>query len=302
MTKAGSFMIIIPVLATLAGMTIAVQCSPVAGNSSASLEREDEPKTVFFDDFSGEALDRSKWTVRVTGMTVNNEQQAYVDSPDTLYVVHGDEAAGAANGALVIQPRFRPQFVTPQGKKFDFISGRIDTQKKFEFAYGTASARIKLPAGSGLWPAFWALGNGRWPDTGEIDIMEYVGEPDWTSVALHGPRYSGETPLVNKAFFQPNQDATAWHIYSVDWTPSGFLFRVDGNIIYRATRPMIEHYGKWAYDNPKFLILNLALGGAYPEKTNRVKKPYPGMPQETVDQIQADKLRVLVDWVRVTKK
>ena len=101
------------------------------------------------------------------------------------------EAEGAENGALVLQARYKPGFVTFDKKKFDFVSGRIDTRGKFEFANGTASARMKLPAGSGFWPAFWALGNGKWPDTGEIDIMENVGEMDWTSVALHGPKYSG---------------------------------------------------------------------------------------------------------------
>jgi beta-glucanase (GH16 family) len=289
------------VLVFVIGMAGALATALLADNAATKPRADAKSKTVFFDDFSGKTLDRSKWTVRITGPTYNNEQQAYVDSADTIYIAHGEEAAGAENGALVIQPRFRRGFVTPEGKKFDFISGRLDTQGKFEFANGTASARMKLPAGSGLWPAFWALGNGGWPDTGEIDIMENVGEPDWTSVALHGPGYSGETPLVNKVYFPLEKDATNWHVYSVDWTPQGFVFKVDDQVMYRATRPMVEHYGRWAYDNPKFLILNLALGGAYPEKTNRVKKPYPGMPQSTVDDIKANKLKVLVDWVRVTK-
>jgi beta-glucanase (GH16 family) len=268
--------------------------------ASVQEQRAAGPRPLFFDDFSGPTLDRSHWNVQVTGDTYNDEQQAYVDSADTLRTVHGAEAEGAANGALLIQPRFRQGFVTPQGKKFDFISARIHTKKKFEFAYGTAAARMKLPAGSGLWPAFWALGNGDWPATGEIDIMENVGEPDWTSVALHGPGYSGETPLVNKFYFPRGQGADGWHVYSVDWTAKGFVFKVDGLVTYRATRTMIEHYGRWAYDNPKFLIFNLALGGAYPVKTNGVKSPYPGIPLATVKRIKADQVKVLVDWVRVT--
>jgi len=160
--------------------------------------------TVFFDDFSSPALDRSKWNVIITGWTVNNEQQAYVDSTVTIYIARDSDADGAVNGALVLHPRFSAGFTTPEVKKFDFISGRIDTRKKIEFTYGTAAARIKMTAGTGLWPAFWAMGNGKWPDTGEVDIMEYVGEPDWTSVALHGPGYSGETPLVNKVYFPPD--------------------------------------------------------------------------------------------------
>jgi beta-glucanase (GH16 family) len=107
---------------------------------------------LFFDDFSGRELDRTRWNVIVTGRTVNNEQQAYVDSPDVLRV---------HDGALVIQPRYRPGFKTPQGNGFDFISGRMDTRSTFSFTYGTAEARMKLTAGDGLWPAFWALGDGR---------------------------------------------------------------------------------------------------------------------------------------------
>jgi beta-glucanase (GH16 family) len=256
---------------------------------------------MFFDDFAGPRLDRSKWNVVVPNWTVNDEQQAYVDSPETIYIAQGDAAEGARNGALVIQPRFRPGFVTRAGKKFDFISGRIDTKGKMDFSYCTASARIKMSAGPGLWPAFWALGNGDWPATGEIDIMENVGESDWTGVALHGPGYSGETPLVNKVYFPPKQDATTWHVYSVDWTPKGFVFKVDDAVMYRATRPMVEHYGRWAYDNPKYLILNLALGGAYPVKTSGVKTPYPGIPAATVELIKANKLKFMVDWVRVTR-
>jgi beta-glucanase (GH16 family) len=256
-------------------------------------------RIVFFDDFAGPSLDTTKWNVRVTGFTVNEEQQAYVNSPSTIYIAPGNKIEGAKNGALVIEAVFRAGHITPEGNKFDFISGRIDTRKKVEFTYGSVAARIKMVEGSGLWPAFWALGNGEWPDCGEIDIMEYVGEPDWTSVALHGPGYSGETPLVNKVFLEKKPDATQWHIYSVDWTKDGFLFKVDGKLVYRATRPMVEHYGRWAFDNPKYLILNLALGGAYPVKTNGVKKPYNGIPESTVQLIKNKQAKFMIDWVKV---
>jgi beta-glucanase (GH16 family) len=289
-------------------IAIGFACALGAGASSA-LEQADSnqqaggktDQTIFFDDFSGPALDRTKWNVEITGQHVNDEQQAYIDSSETISIARGAEADGAENGALVIQARYRPGFVTRDGKHFDFISGRINTQRKFEFSRGAASARIKLTAGSGLWPAFWALGNGEWPDTGEVDIMENVGEADWTSVALHGPGYSGETPLVNKVYFPRGKEANEWHVYSVDWTENGFVFKVDDVVMYRATRPMIEHYGRWAFDNPKYVILNLALGGAYPVKTNGVKKRYPGLPEETVNLIKEGKAKVLVDWVRVTR-
>ncbi len=247
------------------------------------------PRTLFEDDFNGAALDRSKWNVIVTGRTVNNEQQAYIDSTDVLDV---------NGGVLAIRPRVRPGFKTPEGKRFDFVSGRIDTRGKFDFTYGTATARMKLAAGAGLWPAFWALGNDRWPDTGEIDVMENVGEPDWTSVALHGPGYFGNTPLVKRA----PVDVAAWHVYSVDWTPELLVFRIDDKEIYRATKPDVEKYGRWAFDNPKHVIVNLALGGTYPQGVNKIDKPYPGVAQSTVDAIKQDTVAILVDWIRVTQQ
>lgn len=256
--------------------------------------------TLFYDDFSASSLDREKWNVQGTDFWVNNEQQIYVDSSTTIFTVKGAEAEGVES-ALKLKAHYTPNFLNYKGKDFDFISGRINTRDKVMFTYGTAAARMKLPEGSGFWPAFWALGGGDWPDTGEIDIMEYVGETDWIGVALHGPGYFGETPLVNKYFFPEGEDATEWHVYSVDWTPEGFNFRVDGRLIYRVTRPMVEHYGKWAFDNPKFLILNLALGGAYPYKTNGVKEPYNGLPASTVELIQEGKAEVFVDWVLITQ-
>ncbi|MBV9986071.1 MAG: glycoside hydrolase family 16 protein [Chitinophagaceae bacterium] len=261
-----------------------------------------EGQVVFFDDFSGQTLDRSKWNVIVTGFHVNNEQQAYVDSSATIHIAHGAEAAGAGNGALVLQPQYAPGFVTFDNKKFDFISGRIDTRNKVEFMYGTASARIKLTEGTGLWPAWWVLGTGRWPETGEIDIMEYVGEKDWASAAVHGPGYSGETPFVNRLYFPETNDVTNWHIYSVDWTPDSMVFKYDDVPMFRVTRPMAEHYGKWSFDNKKFLILNFALGGAYPVKINGAKQPYNGLPAETVERIKKGESKMLVDWVKITRR
>lgn len=256
---------------------------------------------LFFDDFSAGQLDRTKWNVIVTGRTVNHEQQAYVDAADTLATGGGADTAGAENGALVIRARRRPGFKTPEGRSFDFISGRLESRSKFEFTYGTAAARIKLTAGAGLWPAFWALGTGRWPDTGEMDIMENVGDPTWTNFALHGPGYSGNTPLASRQHFTRGGDITGWHVYSMDWTADALVFKVDGAEEYRVTRAAVEGYGRWAYDNAKFLIVNLALGGQYPQSVNRAAEPYPGLPQSTVDLISADKAVMVVDWVRVTR-
>lgn len=158
---------------------------------------------------------------------------------------------------------------------------------------------MKLPAWPGLWPAFWAMGAGRWPETGEIDVMECVGESEWVSSALHGPGYSGEAGLANRYYFSPGTDASDWHVYTVDRAADAITFRIDGEVVNRVTRPMVEFFGDWSFDDEKFLILNLAIGGTYPFKTNGVRSPFYGLPRETVEAIEHDEARVLIDWIRV---
>jgi len=259
------------------------------------LSKDDE--LVFFDDFTSDELDRFKWNVEVTGKRHNNEQQAYIDSSETIFF---KKKVNEADGVLVIQPKFKKNFITTEGMSFDFVSGRIHTKGKFDFTYGRISARIMLPKGEGLWPAFWLLGSqGNWPVCGELDIMEAVGEPDWISAAVHGPGYSGESALVNKKYFESPESATQWHTYSLDWTPDSLHFMVDEELIYRVSRPMVEFFGPWVYDKKQHIILNLALGGRYPYKTNGIKEPYYGMSEATVKAIVNGEIAMLVDWVKV---
>ncbi|BDW83490.1 hypothetical protein MACH24_29280 [Erythrobacter sp. Dej080120_24] len=281
---------------TIAAVAFVAAAGASADNHAITATAEAR-KLVFAEEFDAGELDREKWNVVGMEFWVNNEQQAYVDSPDTIQF--SDDVEGADGGALVLRPVYRPGVDTREDRNADFISGRINTRGKADFIHGRVEARIRMPDAEGVWPAFWMLGNGRWPDTGEIDIMEYVGEKDWTGVALHGPGYSGETPIVNKFFFDEGTDATDWHVYAIEWTKDAILFEVDGRLTYRATRPMIERYGEWRFDTPKFLILNFALGGAYPYKTNMIEQPYNGMPQSTVDMIKAGDVAMYVDWVRV---
>lgn len=251
-----------------------------------------KPDTLFYESFNEKSLDRSKWNVEVTGRTVNNEQQAYVDSALVLKLQKGN---------LVVKPVYHAGYTSAQQKSYDFLSGRINSSNKFEFTYGTASARIKMPAGAGLWPAFWGKGEGKWPDCGEIDVMENVGDSSWVSSAMHGPGYSGNTPLSHRYFLPKGTDVTQWHIYSVQWSADAMIFSVDATVVYTVTRAEVEKYGRWAYDNPKFLIINFALGGGYPKGVNKVAEPYPGLPESTVAKIKAGQAEFLVDWVLVTK-
>ncbi len=263
----------------------------------ASVKRN---KEIFFEDFTSDRINRDHWNIMVTGDIFNHEQQAYVDSSETVYTEPGDPTD--ANGVLVLHPRYHPNHITREGKSFDFISGRIDTKGKFEFLHGKISARIKMSSGPGLWPAFWLIGQGSWPGCGEIDIMEYVGEQDWISSAVHGKGYSGDAALVNYYYFPTYNDVTNWHVYSLNLHQDRSMeFYVDDKLVYRVTKPMIEYFSPWIFDQPKSIVINFAIGGGYPYKTNGLKKPYYGLPEETVTAIQKNEVRYLIDWVRISQ-
>lgn len=270
----------------------------IAASLAASDPVAAERPILFEDGFDAAQLDRSRWNVEGPTFWVNDEEQVYVDIPETIYIRHDVE--GAEGGVLVLQPHFVKGVEVPGVRTEDFVSGRIDTRGKFDFMHGRAEARIKLTDHPGVWPAWWLLGNGPWPTTGEIDIMEYVGEKDWTGVAVHGTGYSGDKAPVDRYYFNGGEDVTGWHIYAVEWTSDEILFSVDGNTAFRVTRPMIEYIDKWRFDNPMHLILNFAVGGAYPRKVNDIKDdPYVGLPAETVEAIKRGEPAMYVDWVRV---
>jgi 2-keto-4-pentenoate hydratase len=264
-------------------------------------EQPVEDRVVFEERFDGGALDRKVWNVEGPDFWVNREEQAYVDSSDTVRLLPAGTVDGAEGGVLELRALHKPGFETPNGRQTDIVSGRIDTRGKFDFTHGRAEARIRMPAAAGVWPAFWLLGNGEWPETGEIDIMEYVGEPDWVGAAVHGPGYSGDTPHLNKLFFPEGTDATEWHVYGVDWNSERMLFTVDGLPVQRVTRPMVELYGPWRFDTPKYMILNLAIGGEFPRKINGVQEPHYGLPPATLARLQESGLAIQIDWVRVSQ-
>lgn len=246
-------------------------------------------RLVWSDEFDYTGLpDPAKWGYDVGGHGWGNKELQY-------YTERRKENARVENGRLIIEAR------RDNWEAHEYTSARLVTKNKGDWTYGRVEVRAKLPSGRGTWPAIWMLPTskdyGGWPSGGEIDIMEHVGESAWTSVALHGPGYFGDTPLVRRV---PAQDVSAWHEYSVDWTEDTLVFRVDGREAYRVTKAMVERHGKWAFDNPKFLILNLALGGGYPQSVNHAEAPYPGLPEATVRAIKNDEARILVDWVRVT--
>ncbi|WP_329207072.1 discoidin domain-containing protein [Streptomyces sp. NBC_00683] len=259
--------------------------------------------TRFFDDFTGSGLDRSRWRVVRTGTEmgpVNGESQAYVDSTNNIRT---------ENGALVLESKYCKGCTSTPNGTFDFTSGRVDTNTKFDFTYGKVSARMKLPVGDGYWPAFWMLGSDvddpavSWPGSGETDIMENIGYGDWTSSALHGPGYSADGNIGKQQTFPNGGRADQWHTYGVEWTPEGMTFTVDDRVVQQTSRQKLESTrGKWVFDHNQYVILNLALGGAYPAGWNKVTQPYWGLPQSSVDRVAQGGIKAEIDWVRVEQK
>jgi beta-glucanase (GH16 family) len=171
----------------------------------------------------------------------------------------------------------------------NYTSGRINTSDLFEHARGRFEARIKLPEGRGIWPAFWLLGGDfpqvYWPRCGEIDIMEYRGqEPAIVHGSIHGPAYSGGRARTGQYQLAGGGFDDDFHVFAVDWTGEGITWLVDNTPYQTFTSHDIPANGTWVFDHPFFIILNVAVGGTYV-----------GPPDATTSFPQA----MLVDWVRV---
>jgi len=210
---------------------------------------------VWQDEFDGQAglsPDSMKWGYDI-GTDWGNAQLEYdTDRPANVSL------DGEGNLAIVAR---RESYL---GR--DYTSARIVTRDLFEPAYGRIEARIKLPVGPGIWPAFWMLGNDietvNWPQCGEIDIMEYRGQlPSTVYGSLHGPGYSGGEALSRKYKLEDGQFNTDFHLFAVEWNPGVIRWYVD-SVNYLTIRP--EHVdGEWVFDHPFYIILNIAVGGYF---------------------------------------
>lgn len=192
----------------------------------------------------------------------NKERQYYTDS--------ASNAALDGNGNLVITARKEnPNNFQCYYGHCEYTSARLLTSGKFSHVYGTIEARIKLPIGQGFWPAFWMLGDNfgtvSWPECGEIDIMENVGnDPLNVRGSLHGTGYSGDERLTSTFHSSSGQPfANDFHIYRIVWSPSSITFSADG-VNYGNKTPSDTHGNRWVFDHPFFIILNLAVGGSGP--------------------------------------
>ncbi|GLW46633.1 hydrolase [Streptomyces sp. NBRC 14336] len=236
-----------------------------AATGSARAEPDDGPgvrAVTFSDTFdgpAGSAVDSAKWHIE-TGDNVNNHERQY-------YTDGNRNAALDGQGHLVITARREnPANYQCWYGRCEYTSARLNTAGKFTAQYGHVEARIKVPRGQGMWPAFWMLGTPvDWPASGEIDIMENVGfEPATVHGTLHGPGYFGSGG-IGAAYTLPNGQAfaDAFHTFAIDWAPDSITWSVDGNVYQRRT-PADLGGRQWVFNKPFFLILNLAVGGYWP--------------------------------------
>ena len=234
-----------------------------------------------FDGSAGKAPDATKWAYDIgigpgNDGWGNQELQYYTNRPENVAL------DGTGNLAITA----RRESYAGRG----FTSARLNTKGIFAQAYGRFEARIKMPWGPGIWPAFWMLGANidqvKWPQCGEIDIMEYRGqEPNLIHGSVHGPGYSGGAAITKSYGFTNDRFDVDFHVFAVEWGKEVIDFYVD-DVLYQRLTPE-ETPGEWVYNQPFFIILNVAVGG------NFVGFPTPQTPFPQT---------MLVDYVKVYKE
>lgn len=231
-----------------------------------------------FDGPAGQLPDTNYWQFD-TGTNWGNDQLEYdTDRPENVSL------DGFGRLAIIAREEIY--------EECEYTSGRINTRDRFEHAYGRFEARIQLPVGQGIWPAFWLLGadfgDVGWPDCGEIDIMEYRGqEPTVVHGSLHGPGYSGGEAITLRYDLVGDRFDAGFHVFSIKWSPSRIVWSVDDAPYFSVTPGDLPGGTEWVFDHPFFILLNVAVGGNYV-----------GSPDSTTVFPQ----RMLVDWVRVYRE
>jgi beta-glucanase (GH16 family) len=237
------------------------------------------------DEFSaedGSSPSPTKWTYDLGGKGWgNHELESYTNRKENVRIEKGN---------LVITAQ-KESYTGSDGITREYTSARLKTQGLFVQTYGRFEARIKIPEGQGIWPAFWMLGEDiptvGWPKCGEIDIMENIGkEPDKIHGSLHGPSTTANTSDLTSIFTLPagQNFADDFHLYAVEWSPDTVRFYVDANLYATFRQSDWPAGGQWVFDHPFFIILNLAVGG-----------DWPGPPDASTKFPQS----MLVDYVRV---
>jgi beta-glucanase (GH16 family) len=234
---------------------------------------------VWSDEFEGDSAtlpNAEKWTYDLgTGQNGwgNNELQSYTNNPRNVSL--------DGKGNLVI--------TAIKNSNGSYTSARVKTQGLFTHQFGKIEARIKTPTGHGMWPAFWMLGNNittvSWPQCGEIDIMEQKGKfSNITYGTIHGPGYSGGEAISGSFTLANDRFDNDFNIYAVEWNESKIDFFVN-NYLYKRIKPA-EVKGEWVFNQPFFIIMNIAVGGNFVGPPNEFT-PFPGT--MTIDYVRAYK-------------
>ncbi len=245
---------------------------------------------IWSDEFNGPAgagIDTNKWTAETGGDGWGNQELEF-------YTASPRNAALDGQGCLTITAlkSAAHTFHTKYGNGC-YSSARIITAKKFSVKYGRIQARIRIPAGQGLWPAFWMLGESfptaGWPACGEVDIMENVGkQPDTISGSLHGPGYFGDHGRTAEYHLPRHAPfAAAFHVFAVEWEAGEIRWYCDDHLYERRTTADVPAGKPWVFDKPFFLLLNLAVGGDWPGNPDATT-PFPAI--------------MAVDYVRVYQR
>jgi beta-glucanase (GH16 family) len=240
-------------------------------------------KLVWSDEFggrAGSAPSSSNWIHDVGAYGAgNNELETYTNSTSNASV--------DGQGHLAIVAR-RQTPTGPPGQVRSYSSARLETQGLFSASYGLIEARMQIPAGAGLWPAFWMLGDNittvGWPACGEIDVMETIGKNPFTVYGtIHGP--SGSTSYqVGSTDVSAGSLASGFHTYAVSWSPNSVTWLLDGTPYATVTPSNLAPGQTWVFNQPFHLLLNLAVGGNWAGPPNASTR-FPAT--------------LLVDWVRV---
>jgi len=237
------------------------------GGSGSSVGQSPPPSGTWtltwsdeFDGLDGSAPDSTKWTYDIGGSGWgNNELECYTNLAQNA-VIQG--------GNLVITVLHQPGFACGTTTN-DYTSARLKTQGLFSQAYGRFEARIKIPYGQGMWPAFWMLGDNidtaGWPACGEIDVMENIGsEPSTVHGSMNGPGYSGGSALTSSYTLPSGHFSDDYHVFAVEWEPNVANFYVDDALYETRTPSDLPAGASWVFDHPFFIVLNVAVGGNWP--------------------------------------
>ena len=217
----------------------------------ASNKPDSRRKLIWSDEFNYKGLpDSSKWNYDVGGDGYGNNEAQF-------YTKNRPENAKVENGNLIIEAR------KENWEKNKYTSARLLTRGKFSFQYGTVEVRAKLPKGRGTWPAIWMMSGNmkKWPDDGELDIMEHVGfNQGYIHASVHTKKYNHIIGTQKTDTLIVKDASEKFHIYKADWTPEKIDVYIDDQKFFTYENKE-KTYEAWPFDQPYFIILNLAVGG-----------------------------------------